>query len=70
MCLQTHANIHRVQGYLPDPADMSAAIASSTGDGDDVWAAERGVIATVSHATLMNSDEDRNVEDLRTVAAA
>ena len=58
------------KGCLPDPADMSEAIASSTGDGDDVWAAERGVIATVSHATLMNSEDDRYVEDLRTVAAA
>jgi hypothetical protein len=56
--------------HLPEPADISNAMASSTGDGDDVCAAARGVIATVSLATLMKSEDDMNVDDLRTVAEA
>ena len=42
----------------PEPAAMRDAMPSSTGEGDEVWAADRGATDTVSETTLMNSEDD------------
>ena len=42
----------------PEPAAMRDAMPSSTGEGDEVWAADRGATDTVSETTLMKSEDD------------